>query len=144
MPRDPPLPLTAKRSQTQRARQEDASLLWGRQHYRKPGHPYHSSLYLPPLQCKVCMSHSHRLRARTLIYLHSISNKVKSPRPSTQLQLFLEHLTQCSQDSWRPMAGCEAILGKPPGHGDRQTLCHSVIHQLSATNSISSITIYYD
>ena len=78
------------------------------------------------------MSHSHRLRAHTLNYLHSISNKVKPPRPSTQLQ---SHpwtiLAQCSLDNCRPMAGSKATMGKPLGHGDRQPLCPSVIQLLS-------------
>ena len=78
------------------------------------------------------MSHSHRPRAHTLIYLHSISNKVKPPRPSTQLQ---SHpwtiLVQCFLDDCRPMTGSKATLGKTLGHGDRQRLCPSVIQQLS-------------
>ena len=75
----PPLSLTAKQSRTQwdrLVREEDVPLLGDCQHYPKPGHSLRSYLYLPPLLCKPCMSHSHCLRAHTLIYLHSINNKV--------------------------------------------------------------------
>ena len=80
-----------KRSQRQwdqLVRAEKVPLLRGCQLYPKPGHPYRFQVYLPPLLCKPCMPHSHRLRAHTLTYFHSISNKVKTPRPSTQLQLY--------------------------------------------------------
>ena len=87
------------------------------------------------------MSHLHRLRAHTLIYLHSINNKVKPPRPSTQLQ---SHpwtiLAQCSLDNCRPMAGSEATLRKTLGRGDRQPPCPSVIQQLSTQRTALYIT----
>ena len=87
------------------------------------------------------MSQLHRLRAHTLIYLHSISNKVKPPRLSTQLQ---SHpwtiLAQCSLDNCRPMAGSEATLRKTLGRGDRQPPCPSVIQQLSTPSTALYLT----
>jgi hypothetical protein len=132
----PPLPLTAKQSRTQwdrLVREEDVPLLGDCQHYPKLGHSLRFYLYLSPLLCKPCMSHSHRPRAHTLTHLHSISNKVKPPRPSTQLQSHpWTFFAQCSLDNCRPMASSEATLGKTLGHGDRQSLCPSVIQHLSA------------
>ena len=127
--------ISMKRSQRQwdqLVRAEKVPLLRGCQLYPKPGQPYRFQVYLPPLLCKPCMFHSHRLRAHTLIYLHSISNKVKPPRPSTQLQSHpWATLAQRFLDNCRPMAGSEATLGKTLGHSDRRPLCPSVIQQLS-------------
>ena len=110
----PPLPLTAKQSRTQWDRlvsEEDVPLLGDCQHYPKPGHSSRSYLYLPPLLCKPCMSYLHRPRAHTLIYLHSISNKVKPPRPSTQLQSHT-HGSSSRNVPWTIVGQWQAV--KPP------------------------------